>query len=241
MTPAFRHMGGKARLRKWLLSHFPDGDGGTYLEPFAGKGNVYYEARQRLNYSQWVLSDSNVAFLYAVLQADLDYLPDTVDRFSFETWKTNGGLVATLIEPRVTFAGKGYKYGFSGSSGTHVGYSGPRYRKVCEMARALLRDADIRQLSWEQALDLFQPSFVYLDPPYYGTDAPYGNIDHEALVRRLNNATFNWALSGYHNLLYDTKLDFRCRFEYERNSEIKSSNTGKREAVTETLWTNYDL
>lgn len=241
MTPAFRHMGGKARLRKWLVSHFPDGDSGLYLEPFAGKGNVYYEARRRLRYDRWALSDINAEFLFSVLRADLDSLPEAVDRSDFETWKNNKRLIATLIEPRITFAGKGYGHGFSGSSGTHVGYSGPQYRRVCEAARVLLQDVDIQQLSWEQALDVFRPSFVYLDPPYYGTNASYKNIDHGALIQRLNGATFDWALSGYRNSLYDTKLDFRCRFEYERNSEIKSSNSGKREAVIETLWTNYDL
>lgn len=137
MTPAFRHMGGKARLRKWLVDHFPTGDGGTYLEPFAGKGNVFFEACQRLRYLRWVLTDSNIQFLNAVVDADFDALPAKVERQDFEYWRASSGPITTLIEPRITYAGKGYKYGFSGSSGTHVGYSGLQYRKVCEGARQL--------------------------------------------------------------------------------------------------------
>lgn len=240
-TPAFRHMGGKARLRKWLVDHFPDGDGGTYLEPFAGKGNVFFEAVQRLNYSRWILADCDTRFLNALIDADLSALPATVERQDFEYWQSSRGTITTLIEPRITYAGKGYRYGFSGSSGTHVGYNGPIYRKVCESARELLRRATIREMSWERSVDEFQPSFVYLDPPYFGTEASYDNIDHAALVERLNSAKFDWALSGYHNALYDARLDFKCRFERERNSEIKSSNNHGFSGVTEVLWTNYEL
>lgn len=240
-TPAFRHMGGKARLRKWLVQRFPD-NGKIYLEPFAGKGNVFFWARQQLQFERWVLSDIDVRFLRALTQADFSLLPKTVNRDDFNHWRTQDCDVSKLIEPRVTFAGKGYKYGYSGSSGTHVGYSGPTYRKVCERARELLGDAQIVENHWEDTLNrLGGNDFVYLDPPYHGTEASYQNIDHARLVEALNNASFSWALSGYRNPFYDTRLIFRCRFEYERNSEIKSSNSRSREPVIETLWTNYDL
>lgn len=241
-TPAFRHMGGKARLRKWLVDHFPD-KGDIYLEPFAGKGNVFFEARQRLQFEQWVLADIDVRFLRSLTWADFSQLPETVSRSEFAQWKTQNCYISVLIEPRITFAGKGYKYGYSGSSGTHVGYNGTLYRQVCEQARDLLSDAQVIDWNWEDSLkiDLGPSDFVYLDPPYYGTNASYDNIDHERLVEVLNDAQFSWALSGYRNALYDSRLNFRCRFEYERNSEIKSSNSRSREPVIECLWTNYDL
>lgn len=234
-------MGGKARLRKWLVQRFPD-KGSVYLEPFAGKGNVFFEARQRLNFKQWVLADSDVRFLRSLMWADFSELPDTVSREDFSYWKNRTCHVSTLIEPRVTFAGKGYKYGYSGSSGTHVGYNGAIYREVCSQARQLLSDAQVIEQYWEDSLALLDAGdFTYLDPPYYGTEASYDNIDHERLVRVLNQAKFSWALSGYQSYLYDRQLEFKCRFEYERNSEIKSSNSRGREPVIECLWTNYEL
>ena len=240
MTPAFRHMGGKARLRKWLVGHFPS-EGNIYLEPFAGKGNVFYEARQRLRFQQWVLNDIDTRFLRALDWADLTMLPNTVERSDFDQWKNSKSHIAVLIEPRITYAGKGYKYGYSGSSGTHVGYDGRRYRETCRTARGLIKDAQITTQHWEDSLNQATPDFAYFDPPYFNTSASYVNIDHQRLIEVLNSANFSWALSGYCNHLYDARLDFRCRFEYERNSEIKSSNSGKREAVIETLWTNYEL
>lgn len=245
VVPAFRHMGGKARLRKWLVEHFPS-SGQFYIEPFAGKGNVFYEAVQQLDFQYWELNDINTKFLHALRRADLKQLPQSVSKAQFEDWKSRavqGDLIAQLIEPRITYAGKGYAHGYSGHSGTHVGYSGENYLKVCQAARLLLDSVSyVKERDWRETLELADQScFVYLDPPYLNTVASYSNIDHYELILQLNAASFDWAISGYRSDLYDSRLQFKCRFEYERNSEIKSSNSGKREAVMETLWTNYEL
>jgi site-specific DNA-adenine methylase len=244
-TPAFRHMGGKARLRKWLVEHFPD-RGQFYIEPFAGRGNVFFHAVKHLNFQWWELNDLDAKFLYCLRTADLSKLPESVNRDEFLIWKAraaDGDPIAQLIEPRITFAGKGYDFGYSGHSGTHVGYTGENYRKVCQEARRLLECVSfIKQRDWRETLELADQScFVYLDPPYYGTTANYQNIDHYALIDTLNAADYLWAVSGYRSDLYDGRLRFSCRFERERNSEIKSSNRGKRVSVVETLWTNYKL
>lgn len=246
MTPSFRHVGGKARLRAWLTDRFPS-EGSFYEEPFAGKTNVFFLAAQKLKFNYWILSDIDTAFLESLALADLDSLPPSVTKETFTTWRERAegnDPIARVIEPRITFAGKGYRYGFSGTSGSHVGYDGRRYRETCLSARDILRVATVRRRDWRETLDLATGEageFLYLDPPYYNTNAPYGQIDHRELVKRLNSASFLWALSGYRNDLYDARLEFKCRFEYERNSEIKSSNSGKREPVIETLWTNYEL
>lgn len=242
MIPAFRHMGGKARLRKWLVSLMPKCCN-TYVEPFAGKGNVFYLAKSIIKATHWCLSDIDYRFLWALRWADLDRLPESVSKADFVYWKSRvGSSTAILIEPRVTFAGKGYRYGYSGSSGTHVGYSGKLYKEVCIAARRLLMDAVIKEQSWESALALLGvDDFVYLDPPYLGVGACYTNIDHVALVKALNDAPFRWLLSGYDNSLYASSLHYVHKVTHERNSEIKSSNRGVRTPVTETVWMNYEL
>jgi len=241
MIPSFRHMGGKARLRKWLISHFP-AQADMYLEPFCGKGNVYYAACDSLFCFNWILADIDGSFLTALQTANLNELPETVEKADFSFWRNSSSPIATLIEPRITFAGKGYRYGFSGSSGTHVGYNGALYKKVCEQARTLLKNALIITGDWETTIQYAQnEAFVYLDPPYYATDACYPNIDHSTLIDCLNAASFKWALSGYDNELYRYKLKFKTCHKYERNSEIKSSNTGMRTPVIECLWTNYSI
>jgi len=222
------------------VDHFPD-KGDVYLEPFAGKGNVYFWARQRLQFERWILNDIDINFFNALQRADFDQLPHKVEKEDFYFWKNTNNDIATLIEPRITFGGKGYRFGYNGDCGTHVGYRSSNFKPICEQARQLLKDVQITKLHWEDSVAASNPSFAYLDPPYYGTTAAYENIDHNRLVTVLNAANFAWALSGYRNDLYDARLEFRCRFEYERNSEIKSSNSRSRESVIECLWTNYDL
>ena len=242
-TPSFRHMGGKARLRQWLVDHFPPA-GKSYVEPFVGKGNVFFLASQRLRFDTWELSDVNVDFLTCLQYANLDALPETVTRAEFADWRARAvgvDAIAVLLEPRITFAGKGYRYGYSGSSGTHVGYTRACYLPVCQRAKELCRKAIVIQRPWGQALLYGRDpeDFVYCDPPYLGTKASFENIDHRALIAGLNSLPCRWAISGYLSDEYEAFLDYKLRYEIERNSEIKSSNARKRTAVTECLWTNY--
>lgn len=243
-TPAFRHMGGKARLRKWLVKHFPR-RGARYIEPFAGKGNVFYLAYEQLTFSEWWLCDLfSTPFLTALQVVDLQQLPETVTRADFTQYATHPEEpIARVIEPRVTFAGKGYRAGYSGSSGTHVGYSGAAYRSVCGLAQTILRHPTVHivEQPWEATLDGVTPQdFVYCDPPYWGVEANYANIDHALLVDRLNALPCRWALSGYEAPPYRGLL-YRGHSTYERNSEIKSSNARERQPVIEHLWTSYSL
>lgn len=242
-TPAFRYVGGKARLRAWLLQRFPR-EGDAYLEPFVGLGNVFYAAHAALDFDAWWLSDIDTSFFDAVRTADLSQLPATVSKEDFARWRVDGGPIARLIEPRVTFGGKGYRYGYSGSSGTHVGYSAACYGPVCAAARAALLEpgVSVTQCSWTLApWGLLTPrSFVYLDPPYYGTEAPYPNVDHDALIDLLNVLPCRWAISGYDVGPYATRLRYAAKHARERNAEIKGSNARTRTPVIETLWTNYE-
>jgi len=238
-TPAFRYMGGKARLRNWLIQHFPP-SGNIYLEPFAGLGNVFFAAKNSLDFKKWWLNDTN-PFLRSLLKVDLESLPPQVSKDDFDSWKSKNDDVARVIEPRITFGGKGYKYGYSGSSGTHKGYNGKLYRGVCNSAKELLAGVSITNLSWEKLNipKLSSDDFVYCDPPYFGTSASYSNIKHEDLVRVLNASRCRWAISGYSNNLYDTHLNYKNCYVSKRNSEIKGSNARKKKPVVELLWTNF--
>lgn len=233
-------MGGKARLRSWLMQYFPP-TGNLYMEPFAGRGNVFYKAYTTLSFKEWHLNDIDISFFNALLKADLNLLPQQVTKDDFEYWKNQKDDVAKLIEPRVTYAGKGYKAGYSGTSGTHKGYAGDLYCKTCQAAKDLLQDVKVTQLSWENLgiEKLNGNDFVYCDPPYYETKASYNNVNHPDLIRVLNSSGCRWAISNYSNSLYDENLIYKNRYTQERNSEIKGSNTGQRESIIEVLWTNY--
>lgn len=239
-TPAFRHMGGKARLREWLIGLFPK-TGYRYIEPFAGKGNVFYLVKQNLDYNYYILNDLD-GFLCVLKTFDCYLLPEKINKKNFSYWKKTKNKTAKILEPRITFAGKGYKFGFSGSSGTHVGYDKKNYTNNCQIAINLLQKTDIYRYDYYyllSSLDITENDFIYFDPPYYNTKTCYNNIDHEKLIKLINKLKCNWALSGYASELYTKNLKYKNKYVFERNSEIKSSNKGERVPVNEILWTNY--
>lgn len=205
-----------------------------------GAGNVFYEAVLRLDFKEWLLSDLDTEFFEALLTVDLNTLPLSVNKLEYKLLAKSRSPIAKLIEKRITFAGKGWSAGFAGETSNQV-YNGLVYRRICQRARTLLQRATISSRSWDEVdyASLSSEDFVYLDPPYYGTKAPYPNIDHEALVATLNTVRCKWALSGYANEVYATQLKYRSLYVCERNSEIKSVNTRKYEPVIEHLWTNY--
>lgn len=233
-------MGGKARLRRWLVSLFPK-TGYTYIEPFAGKGNVFYLAVQMLIYDYYILNDLD-NFLYILKQYDCHLLPEKINKLNFAYWKKKNNKTSKILEPRITFAGKGYQAGFSGSSGTHVGYNKEKYVTNCKIATQLLQKANIYRCDYLNlllSLNITKDHFIYFDPPYHNTKTCYNNINHEELIKLINKLNCKWALSGYENELYEKKLKYKNKYIFERNSEIKSSNKGKRISVNEVLWTNY--
>lgn len=241
-TPAFRFMGGKARLRNWLTEHFPK-TGSFYCEPFLGRGNVFFKAIEVLNFDRWILSDIDTSFIEALRSIDVSEIPDTIVKSDFPYWRERNRQddpLAAVLAPRITFAGKGYAAGWNSG---HT-YQGKLYRPVCQLAQDYLKRSNVSviQSSWEQALyaiDNITDAFAYLDPPYLNTVACYENIDHQHLIETLNKAECRWAISGYTSELYDGRLLYKNRYTNLRNSEIKSYTERGAVQVEEVLWTNY--
>ena len=235
-TPAFAHQGGKVRMRKWLIDRFPT-EGRIYCEPFAGKANVYFEARKHLSFDHWQLNDINLTFLQSLRLCNPHSFPIDPD---FNLLRDDESSTARVLEPKLSFCGKGYQAG----KGNVKCYDRDRYRLNAKKAQVLLRQARLSSTSWDQIKwnSLQEHDFVYLDPPYLKCNQvsiPYENIDHEALVRMLNQAKFKWALSGYSNPIYRKHLQYENLYIFRRYVGLRTFQSKKSKVVNEMLWTNF--
>jgi site-specific DNA-adenine methylase len=238
MKIIFPYPGGKAKILDWLLPQFPQ-TGRRYVEPFAGRGNVFFEFFQRALFESYHLNDLNTGnFFQALARCPIDDLPrsqEDVD-LSFEMWQTRATLldpVALSIEPFATFRGKGY------SSGRHDRYT---YKKASNRILAAQNILQQSNVTWSKQDWVWLPwdeyneyDFLYVDPPYIREDSTgYGDINHSELCKRLLASSAGWVLSGYDNEVYRQYLG---KPEATLDRQIEMTNQINATA-TECVWSN---
>jgi len=237
---SFPYPGGKARLAKRLMGYFPK-HGNLYLEPFAGRGNVFWQT-QELDFKAWHLNDiSTHAFFNALKTGTCEVVERTRENYYllWERYK-QGDHQATLLVPYITFSGGGYG---SGGFGNLKGASEKGYKNILDAAHAYInkRNVTITALDWKDLHidELSETDFVYLDPPYMNMDVrSYSNkFDHKGMVDTLLKAKCKWMLSEYANPLY---IEAFGQPLTTFNSQLSVSNLSKVSATRiECIWGNY--
>lgn len=110
--------GGKCRLAKTICSFAPQ-FGGTYCEPFAGRGNVFWTAAGILKYRRWWLNDIGTKPFFDAISkvgntVEVPYRTrnDWADtREDYYRYKDADSDEARILEPFLTFSGAGYNSG----------------------------------------------------------------------------------------------------------------------------------
>lgn len=236
MIPSFSYPGGKARLRSWILDYAPT-FGNKYVEPFAGRGNVFFLARTRLNFKSWHLNDLYMKswFLTLCMSPMFQFPSKNPTREDFEWLKANKtSTLSVLMEPIVTYSGGGYDLGMKAERRARPMMAD--YKKKCHLAAEMLATVKITGLKWPLVLDgLGSDDFVYVDPPYMGVDVgTYWSemVNHSALYDCLKTARFRWLLSEYAN-----PTVVRVLGQPLATKPVKSSFGGYLK--TECLWRNF--
>ncbi len=244
--PTISYPGGKARLARTLVSLMPR-QGRSYVEPFAGRGNVFWAAASsQLGFQQWELNDIRTAPFFEAVRdiGDTMEVPEksreeyTRHREAFR----RGDPKAILLEPYFTFNGDGYGRGLQGKDGpTVAGYT--RTLRACHRllhtTNAIITDCDWTELGWSS---LTPDDFVFIDPPYLGGDVrsyKENDLDHEDLVRLLKAAKFRWMLTEYAHELYFRELGQPF---FIKDMQLNAPNfrvTRGKERRLECVWKNY--
>ena len=239
-SPKISYPGAKGRMAPSLVEMMPQ-SGLNYVEPFAGRGNVFFAASQ-LDFQNWHVNDIETApFFNALVKTKGNIKVPERTKEEFENQKKlfqNGDEKAILLEPYLTFSGGGYKKGgFGGKrSAGAAGYT----KTLARCAEILISTkAKITSLDWKDMnLDrLGEDDFVFLDPPYLNADVrAYSNqFDHSAMISLLLKAKFKWMLTEYEQEIY---LKAFGQPTYRRAVQLACDGRGNRTRV-ECVWTNY--
>jgi hypothetical protein len=119
--PTFSYPGGKCRLAKTIVSFMPPAVR-IYLEPFAGRGNVFFRASSTLQYSQWHLNDIRMApFFHAIITHGNTVKVPEHSRAQFELQRKanrSSDPTAILLAPYLTYSGAGYSANYRSAQGS---------------------------------------------------------------------------------------------------------------------------
>ncbi|MGA7796131.1 MAG: DNA adenine methylase [Candidatus Acidiferrales bacterium] len=246
--PTFSYPGGKARLAKRIAAMLPSGK--RLVEPFAGRGNVYFYVASHGMYPSYWLNDIQTApFLNTLRIGHILSVPkggkESLYKYRAvsrdETKSPLARKHALLLEPYLCW--NGGKYGQSG--GTQRTSQAGFYEDL-RLASNILRTTDSRvtRLDYREVLaQCGEGDVVYLDPPYLHANVKAytdKTLDHREMVEILKNAKFKWVLSEYEQPLYIETLGKPALQIPVKRSKGKSGGGSKGSKDTvECFWTNF--
>jgi site-specific DNA-adenine methylase len=244
-VPGFAWPGGKRRLRNTIVSFMPK-SGGTYAEPFVGKGNVFFKAATTLQFANWWLNDLRTSNFFRALisHGNTVEVPEHT-REQFERCKMayeNGDPTAVLFESYLSYNGAGYRSGYRTAKGSPT-QSG--YERTLRNAHNILMQvqAQITDLDWKQVhSELREGDFALYDPPYRGAKVQGyspSDLDHEEMIDALKQAPYRWILCEYLHESYIEAfgLPFWCKDVQLCSTNFRhDAGQGRR---IECLWRNY--
>lgn len=222
-------VGGKSRLRKYILPLIPEHN--CYVDVFGGAGWVLFGKepsqveilndidQELINFFRVVKHQPEeliVSFEWELVsraefnrlaQLDLSEL-DEIQRAHRFFYIIMAGWGGELNYPRFATSIS------DGGHGNRLFGAIKRLRKRIEPVHKRLQTVIIENLSWQACVDKYDRDKVvmYLDPPYPSNGANYKHNmrswdEHEELAERLSKTTCKWMLSSYNNAkvkeLYD--------------------------------------
>jgi site-specific DNA-adenine methylase len=241
-SPTIPYPGAKGRMAPTLVSFMPR-EGRSYVEPFVGRGNVFWAAALNLDFQSWGINDIATAPFFKALRksgAKIRVPQRTREEFVRQRCRfRSGDSRAILLEPYLTFSGGGYeKGGFGGARSATADNFEITLRRCTEILQKT--SAKVTNVDWTDLnLDeLGSDDFVFFDPPYYGADVrAYSStrFDYEGFVSALSRAKYRWLLTEYRQPFYVQKLGAPF---FEREMQLACDRIGTRSRV-ECCWKNY--
>lgn len=219
LNSPIRWVGGKSRLRKFILPLIPEHT--CYLEPFGGGGWVLF-GKQPSPVEVYNDIDQELVNFFRVLKHKPEDLVESfewelVSRAEFERLAQEDPTTLPEVMRAHRFyylimAGWGGELDYprfqtsisDGGHGNRLIGALKRLRERLEPIHHRLQTVIIENLSWEQCIDRYDrdKTFMYIDPPYPQNGCNYKHnmqdwAEHRQLAVRLANTKCKWILSSY--------------------------------------------
>lgn len=254
--PVLRYPGGKWKLAKWVISHFPQHD--FYVEPYGGAASVLMQ-KPRTQGEIYNDLDGDVVNVFRVLRdpktaAELERLV-RLTPFAYEEYQQAYELCDDPIERarRVIFR----SFASIGSDGVSRRFSGFRGLKNNETSVTAAQE----WARWPDAIQFFvyrmrnvliehrpalhliglydrSNTLFYVDPPYVMSSRSTSSVlyanemtdqDHADLAKALHGVKGMVVLSGYQSELYNNLY-------HDWRKVLKSATAQNGKGRTECLW-----
>ena len=255
MRPILRYHGGKWRLAKWIISHFPNHK--IYVEPFGGAMSVLLQ-KPRSYAEVYNDLDGEIVNVFRVLRDDPDELFRLLELTPFSRYDFNLSYEDTdspLERARRTITRSFLGFGSAAATKQTTGFRANSNRSGTTPAGDWrnypnhLRDAILRlqgvvleNKPYQEIIERHDTTktLFYLDPPYTHNSRTSNkayqfemtNKDHIQLAHTLKNLKGEFVLSCYNSPLYTNLYK-----DYPQSS--KNSLADNRLPRTETLIYSY--
>lgn len=263
LNSPFKWVGGKSRLRKYIIALLPPHT--CYVEPFAGAAWVLF-GKPPSNVE--ILNDIDqelITFFRVVREQPEDLIAsfdlELVSRAEFERLANLDTTYLTDVQRAHRFyylimAGWGGELHYprfqtsisDGGHGNRLIGALKHLRQRIQPIHERLRTVIVENLDWQVCIDRYDRpnSVMYLDPPYPDNKCNYAyNMrdwnDHQRLAERLGTTSCRWILSSY-----DTP-EIRALFQHYYITPVQAfsgmnvtKNGNKRIENRELLITSYD-
>jgi len=256
--PFLRYHGGKFRIAKWVITHFPPHR--RYVELYGGGASVLFEKSISIEEVYNDLS-SEIVSLFRVARDNAHKLKTMLD---LTLWSREEFMLSfepcddPIEQARRTLVRLYLGFGTGGKNATQTGFNTSfhnhampdtwrwaEYPSVIDIVKERLKSVVIENRPALSLIDLYdgEETLFYLDPPYVpktriqgtrGYEHEMTEEDHIDLLEKVLTCKGMVIISGYNNDLYDSMLD-----GWEKQS-INARAGGHRGAVKrkECIWIN---
>lgn len=244
--PALNYFGGKSKIAKWIISHFPEHR--IYAEPFGGGGSILLRKNpaKRDIYND---IDGEIVNVFKVLRENNAELKEKLrlTPFSRDEYLSARDFVSDPIEQARRTIVKSYmgigdaihnKSGFrnSKSSNTSPSVTFCNYVDQLHLFEEKLRRVIIENLDYKLILKKYDSveTLFYIDPPYvhssrsmkHNYSFEMSDSDHYELIDCIKKLDGMVVLSGYENDIY-SELNF---------NQIKKETFSQKNKKTEIIY-----